>query len=72
MFCGSEEEFHFSIEQGSMGMGLVCQVFIIVGVNKTISDMVGYTKDELVGKTFEDLTFRDDLRQEIELGEKLN
>lgn len=44
---------------------------ILIEVNKTLCEMVGYSKDELLGKPVVDITYKVDVDKEIRLSERL-
>jgi len=62
----SEERFASAFEHAAIGMALVGPDGRWLKVNRAVSDMLGYTPDELLARTFQDLTFPEDL--EVDLG----
>ena len=66
-----EEFFRNLFEEGPIGMTLTFQDGIFVNVNRAFSDMLGYSKNELVGRPNLDFTFPDDGDVEKGLIQKL-
>jgi len=62
----SEEKFRSVFEQAAMGIARVAPDGSFLEVNNKLCEIVGYSKDELVLLTFQDITHPDDL--EIDLG----
>ncbi len=62
----SEEKFRSVFEQAAMGIARVAPDGSFLEVNNKLCEIVGYTRDELVLLTFQDITHPDDL--EIDLG----
>jgi PAS domain S-box-containing protein len=67
----SEERFRTVFEEGPLGVALVARDGRFLTVNNTLSQMLGYRKEELVSETFPDITHPDDLGPEMELIERL-
>ncbi|GHO84724.1 PAS domain S-box protein [Dictyobacter formicarum] len=61
----SEERFRATFEQAAVGIAHVAPDGRFLAVNQRLCDMVGYTREELLARTFQDITFPDDL--EIDL-----
>jgi two-component system cell cycle sensor histidine kinase/response regulator CckA len=57
----SEERFRATFEQAAAGMGHTTLEGQWVRVNQRLCDIVGYTREELRARTFQDLTHPDDL-----------
>jgi two-component system, cell cycle sensor histidine kinase and response regulator CckA len=57
----SEERFRATFEQAAAGMGHTTLEGRWVRVNQRLCDIVGYTRDELLARTFQDITHPDDL-----------
>ncbi len=57
----SEERFRLAFEQAAVGMAHVAQNGTWLRVNRKLSDIVGYSNDELMALTFQDITHPDDL-----------
>lgn len=61
----SEERFHSLFESAAIGMAVVDLQGRFVDVNKALCEIIGYSEEELIKKTFMDITYPDDL--EIDL-----
>src|SRR5215212_4864630 len=57
----SEERFRGAFNGASIGMALVSPEGRFLQVNRALCGILGYTEDELLAKTFQDLTHPDDL-----------
>ncbi|HJT24500.1 MAG TPA: PAS domain S-box protein, partial [bacterium] len=66
-----EEFFRNLFEEGPIGMTLTFSDGIYINVNRAFSDMLGYAKNELVGRSFADFSFSEDLQVEKNLTQKL-
>jgi PAS domain S-box-containing protein len=66
----SEETFRNAFEFSSIGMVLVSTEGKFLKVNKSICEMLGYTADELITKTFQEITHPDDLEADLNLLQK--
>lgn len=66
----SEETFRNAFEYSPIGMVLVSIEGKFIKVNKSICDMLGYTADELISKTFQEITYPDDLEADLALLQK--
>nr|WP_294942205.1 PAS domain S-box protein [uncultured Mucilaginibacter sp.] len=66
----SEETFRNAFEHSSIGMVLVSLEGKFMKVNKSICDMLGYTREELMSKTFQEITHPDDLQADLALLQK--
>ena len=62
----SEERFSGAFEQAPIGMALVSLEGRWKQVNRAICELVGYTEDELLTKTFQDITHPEDLNTDLE------
>ncbi|NCC24963.1 MAG: PAS domain S-box protein [Deltaproteobacteria bacterium] len=67
----SEARFRSIYENIGIGLAQVSLDFIIMRANKAYGDMLGYNKDELVGKHLKDLTHIESLNENIENQRKL-
>jgi PAS domain S-box-containing protein len=67
----SEERFRGAFNGASIGMALVSPDGRFLQVNRALGDILGYTEDELLAKTFQDLTHPDDLETDRELAQQL-
>ena len=66
-----EEFFRNLFEEGPIGMTLTFPDGTFVNVNRAFCDMLGYSKSELLGRSYLDFTFSEDLEVERPLHEKL-
>ena len=57
----AEERFRRSFEDAAIGMALVGTDGRWLRVNRSLCEIVGYPEEELLGKTFQDITHPDDL-----------
>ncbi len=62
----SEQQFRGSFESSAAGMALVSPEGKWLRVNQALCDIVGYTQDELLQCTFQDITHPDDLDKDLE------
>lgn len=61
----SEEHFRTMFEQAAVGIAHVSTEGGWLLVNQRLCDIVGYTRDELLGLTFQDITHLDDLQTDL-------
>ncbi|MBN9689264.1 MAG: PAS domain S-box protein [Verrucomicrobia bacterium] len=61
----SEEQFRQAINYSAIGMALVNLDGQWLQVNKTLCDIVGYSQEELLGRTFQEITHPDDLESDL-------
>lgn len=61
----SEDRFRAIFEQAAVGISQVRLDGQILQVNQRFCDIVGYTRDELVEHTFQDITCREDLAPDL-------
>lgn len=66
----SEAKFRGAFENSATGMGLVSIEGRWQSVNKGLCEMVGYTEEELLKLTFQELTHKDDLPQDLAFRDK--
>jgi PAS domain S-box-containing protein len=62
----SEERFRVTFEQAAVGVAHVDLDGRWLRVNQTLCNIVGYTREELVSKTFQDITYPEDLDFDLE------
>lgn len=62
----SEERFRSTFEQAAVGIAHVAPDGTWLRMNRKLCDIVGYTYDELIKLTFQDITFADDLDVDLE------
>ena len=67
----SEERFRATFEQAAVGIAHVGTDNRYLLVNRRLCDMLGYTREELLTKTFEDITHPDDLVSDLEYDRRL-
>jgi PAS domain S-box-containing protein len=64
--AASEERFRATFEQAAVGFAHVGLAGQWLQVNQKICDIVGYTEAELLTKTFQDITYPEDLSTDLE------
>ncbi len=62
----SEERFRATFEQAAVGIAHVAPDGTWLRVNQRLCDMVGYSREELLQLTFQDITHPDDLEADLE------
>ena len=62
----SEKSFKEIIEYAPIGMAIVSLDGRFMVVNQTLCNIVGYTNDELIRRTFQEITYPDDLSIDLE------
>ncbi|MGB3635393.1 MAG: PAS domain S-box protein [Rubrobacteraceae bacterium] len=67
----AEERFRAIFEQAAMGISIATPERILVETNRAYQEMVGYSRDELVGKPIAELTHPDDISEDEGLNEEL-
>src|SRR6185312_4118913 len=63
----SEERFRATFEQAAVGITHVATDGTFLRVNQVLCDLLGYTRDELLARTFQEITHPDDLTADLEL-----
>jgi PAS domain S-box-containing protein len=63
----SEERFRAAFTQGGIGMALVGLDGRFLQVNRTLLDLIGYSEQDLLQKTFREITHPEDQDRSIEL-----
>jgi|GEM_PF-1666175 len=61
----SEERFRYTFEQAAMGISHVAPDGRFLRVNRRFCDIVGYTREEILTRTFQDITHPDDLEANL-------
>ena len=56
----SEERFRATFEEAAVGMGITDLQERLLRVNKRLCDMLGYTREEMLQKTVQDITYPED------------
>ncbi len=67
----AEERFRSSFDNASIGMALVGLDGRWIRVNEALAQLTGYPAEELVGKSFRDLTPKEDVAADIDAFEEL-
>ena len=67
----SEEKFRLIFEQAPIGIAMASLDSKFIKVNKTLADMLGYTEEELLQLSPNDITHPDDRQKNIDLNKKL-
>jgi PAS domain S-box-containing protein len=67
----SEERFRRVFEEGPLGLALVQPDYRFKKVNSALCEMVGYPEAQLVNMSFVDITHPDDVREDVELADRL-
>jgi PAS domain S-box-containing protein len=67
----SEERFRSSFDNAGIGMGLVNLEGRWIRVNRALCEIVGYSEDELLQRSFQELTHPDDLEADLAHGRLL-
>lgn len=62
----NETRFEATFEQAAVGIALLAPDGCWLRVNRRLCDIVGYRSDELMHKTFQDITHPDDLTSDLE------
>jgi diguanylate cyclase len=65
------ERFRLSFDNAPIGKALVAPDGRFLGVNPALCGIVGYTRDELLGTTFQDITHPDDLDVDLQFVRQL-
>ncbi len=61
----SEERFHQAFEHAAIGKALVAPDGHWLKVNHALCELTGYSREELLSKTFQDITHPDDLEADL-------
>jgi PAS domain S-box-containing protein len=67
----SEERFRLTVDEAPIGMALVALDGRFVRVNHVLCEITGYGADELMRRTFQDITHPDDLATDVDLARRL-
>ncbi len=67
----SEERFRKAFENSAIGMALVGLDGRWLKVNEALRHIVGYTEQELLDRTFQDITYPDDLQSDMDFVRRL-
>jgi len=63
----SEERFRRIFEDGPLGMIIAAPDYTVLHANKAICELLGYTEQELIGLSIEDITFPEDRDKSMKL-----
>ncbi len=63
----SEERFRATFEQAAVGIAHVSTEGRFLRVNQRLCEIVGYSQEELLGRSFRDITFPDDVDAGVEV-----
>jgi diguanylate cyclase (GGDEF)-like protein/PAS domain S-box-containing protein len=63
----AEERFRLAFEHAPIGISLVAPDGRFMRVNRALCELTGYAQDELVGKTFQEITHPEDLDLDLQL-----
>jgi PAS domain S-box-containing protein len=61
----SEERFRLTFEQAAVGMAHVAPDGRLLRVNRKLAEILGYTREQLQTRTFQDLTYPPDLANDL-------
>lgn len=67
----SEQRFRLALHHAPIGMAIVALDGTYTVVNQRLAEMFGTTPDELVGRTFQELTHPDDVDRDVALARSL-
>lgn len=67
----SEDAFRGNFDNAAIGMALLDETGRWLKVNKRVCDIIGYTENELMGLTFQDITHPEDLNLDLSYLEEL-
>ncbi|MGN6543461.1 MAG: PAS domain S-box protein [Aureliella sp.] len=67
----SEEKFHGAFDAAAIGMALVAPDGRFIQVNRSLCEIVGYTEEQLLARSFQQITHPDDLAVDLEQARRL-
>lgn len=67
----SEERFRFTFEEAALGMAHVGLDGRWLRINRKLCEIVGYTRDELLQMTFQEITYPEDLEKDMDYVKEL-
>ena len=67
----SQQKYKATFDNANIGIGHVALDGTWISVNNALSQMLGYTQEELLPLTFQDITYPDDLKQDLDLVKQL-
>ena len=62
----AKQDFRGTFENAAVGVAHVALDGTWLDANKKLSDIVGYSREELLSKTFQDITHSDDMAEDLE------
>jgi len=62
----SETRFEATFEQAAMGIALVAPSGRLLRVNRKLCEIIGYSEEELLARTFQEITHPDDLQTDLD------
>jgi formate hydrogenlyase transcriptional activator len=60
-----EERFRVTFEQAAVGIAHVAPDGRFLRINRKFCEIVGYSREEMLGRTFQDITYPDDLAADV-------
>ncbi|MDX2421781.1 MAG: EAL domain-containing protein, partial [Amphritea sp.] len=67
----SQQKYKATFDNANIGIGHVALDGTWISVNSALSQMLGYTQEELLPLTFQDITYAEDLKQDLDLVKEL-
>lgn len=67
----SEIRFRNTFEQAAVGLSHVAPEGHFLLINQKLCDLVGYTREEMLSKTFQDITYPDDLEIDLKQAQRM-
>ncbi|MDO6593938.1 EAL domain-containing protein [Neptuniibacter sp. 1_MG-2023] len=67
----SQQKYKATFDNANIGIGHVALDGTWISVNSTLSKMLGYTQEELLSLTFQDITYAEDLNEDLGLVQQL-
>lgn len=67
----SETRFHLAIESTPVGMAILTLEGKFIDINQALCNLFGYSKEEMLNKTEQDITYPEDYGKELELTQQL-
>ncbi|MFO0703606.1 MAG: PAS domain S-box protein [Patescibacteria group bacterium] len=67
----AEQKFKATFDQAAVGMAQVSLDGRFILVNDKLAGILGYSKNELLSKTFQEITYYEDLQKDLHLAKKL-
>ena len=66
----SEERYRLVFDESPMGIGIADEDGRLIAINDAITEMLGYTEEELLGRRIADITHPDDIKLNMDLLQK--